>query len=156
MPMPEKAHYKDPVPTVDLIIRRKTDGNEILIERRGREPFVGRYALPGGHIDYGETVEHAAMRELKEECSISASLVTILGVYSDPNRDPRGQRISTAFIANYKEGEIKAGDDAGSAEWIDLDKLLGSGEEFAFDHRKILNDYKRWKKDPGSTFWSTK
>jgi ADP-ribose pyrophosphatase YjhB (NUDIX family) len=149
--------YQDPIPTVDLIVRKDPEGSQIVIERRGRAPFVGKYALPGGHVDYGELVEHAALRELKEECAISASLVTILGVYSDPKRDPRGQRISTVFIADYKAGEIKAGDDAGSAEWIDLERLLKNGSDaLAFDHQKILRDYSEWRKKQGTTFWSTK
>jgi ADP-ribose pyrophosphatase YjhB (NUDIX family) len=153
--------YQDPVPTVDIVLRRSKDSEQtILIERRGRPPFEGKYSLPGGHVDYGETVEHAVVRELHEECGAEAFLVGILGVYSDPNRDPRGQRISTVFIGDYAGGEIKADDDAKSVEWIELHKLLGMREtEIAFDHFKILNDYKKWlgmSKKAESTFWSTK
>jgi 8-oxo-dGTP diphosphatase len=149
--LPER---KDPVPTVDLIVRKN---GAVLIEKRGREPFVGRYALPGGHVDYGETVEQTAVRELKEECAISCRLVGIMGVYSDPKRDPRGQRISTVFIADYSAGELKAGDDAGSAEWMDFESIMRESEsEFSFDHRKILSDYRNWLKDSRETFWSGK
>jgi 8-oxo-dGTP diphosphatase len=154
----EKSGYRNPIPTVDLIVRRHPGGKEILIEKRGRDPFEGLYALPGGHVDYGETVERAALRELKEECSINAELVAILGEYSDPKRDPRGPRTSTVFIADYRGGDLKAGDDAGSAEWIDLERMLDGKNEkrIAFDHWKILNDYRKWLEDPGSTFWSTR
>jgi ADP-ribose pyrophosphatase YjhB (NUDIX family) len=149
-----KKDYKDPIPTVDLIVR-DSSVKKILIEKRGRPPFEGFYSLPGGHVDYGETVEQAALRELKEECSISARLQTILGVYSDPNRDPRGQRISVVFISDYAGGNLKAGDDAKSAEWIVLEEIL-SEQQIAFDHKKILGDYQEWLDDNGTTFWSTK
>jgi 8-oxo-dGTP diphosphatase len=148
--------YKDPIPTADLIVRRNSESAEIVIEKRGRDPFKDFYALPGGHVNYGETVENAALRELKEECAITASLKGILGVYSDPKRDPRGQRISTAFIADYSGGNLNAGDDAAYAEWIELDELLEGERKIAFDHRKILEDYRKWLKQKGSTFWSSK
>jgi 8-oxo-dGTP diphosphatase len=155
----EEKKYNDPIPTTDIILRRSADNNEdILIERRGRPPFEGMYALPGGHIDYGETVEHAALRELSEECGAKGRLIGILGVYSDPRRDPRGQRITTVFIGDYAGGKISANDDAKSAEWIDLNILLKMKEKIAFDHHQILNDYKKWLNTPmvGNTFWSTK
>src|SRR5579863_4369377 len=97
----DKKHV-NPIPTADIILRRSgREPQQILIETRSRDPFKGRYSLPGGHVDYGETVEEAALRELSEECGVKANLVTILGVYSDPHRDPRGQRISTVFIGDY-------------------------------------------------------
>lgn len=149
--------YHDPIPTVDVILRRPGDPTEILIETRGRDPFKGFYALPGGHVDYGETVEAAALRELHEECGVSATLSEIFGVYSDPNRDPRGQRITTVFLADYKGGEAKGADDASSAEWADLEQLLQSKERLAFDHSKILSDYSRSLEGKrNETFWSSK
>jgi 8-oxo-dGTP diphosphatase len=150
--------YIDPIPTTDIILRKSTDSEQILIERRGRFPFEDKYALPGGHVDYGETVEEAALRELKEECGVKARLISILGVYSDPKRDPRGQRITTVFIGDYTVGEVEAKDDAKSAKWIDLGALLKLKEEIAFDHYRILSDYRKWLGGPksGNTFWSTK
>ena len=152
--------HNDPVPTVDLIVRKyANDAKEILIERRGKPPFEGQYCLPGGHVDYGETVEDAALRELHEETSLEAILVGILGVYSDPKRDPRGQRISTVFIGNCGDNKNPtAGDDARTAEWMNLDDVL-EAKEIAFDHRLILEDYKRIANNaqiPTNTFWSLK
>jgi ADP-ribose pyrophosphatase YjhB (NUDIX family) len=149
----EKKEYKDPIPTVDLVVRK---GNHILLERRGRDPFVGIHCLPGGHVDYGETVENAALRELREETSIKAKLVGILGVYSDPNRDPRGQRISTAFIADWIDGDPIGADDAASAEWIIESDLQNPSFRLAFDHSLILRDYFKWREHPTETFWSSK
>jgi len=145
---------------VDIILRK--DSDFILLERRGHEPFTGRLVIPGGHVDYGETVEEAVLRELMEECSVKGELEGILGVYSDPRRDPRGQRISTVFIGNWISGEPKAGDDAASVQWStlqDVENLIKSGE-LAFDHSKILGDYlkffKNHNKPRNQTFWSTK
>jgi 8-oxo-dGTP diphosphatase len=150
--------YNDPIPTVDVILRRDAaHKKEILIEKRGRPPFKGQYSLPGGHVDYGETVEEGALRELRDETSLEANLLGILGVYSDPKRDPRGQRISTVFIAECVHNDKpRAGDDAKSAEWVNLEEFLKE-TEIAFDHRLILEDYRRViELDLGNTFWSSK
>ena len=147
--------YKDPVPTIDVIVRRP--GNEILVERRGIPPFKDMYCLPGGHVEYGETVEKAALRELKEECGVRPKLIGILGVYSDPRRDPRGHRITIVFLSDYVGGKIKAGDDAAQVKWIKLSKLLGEPKKMAFDHRLILLDYQNWLVSRNCpTFWSSK
>ena len=153
-----ETKYKDPIPTTDIILRKSAHSEQILIERRGRFPFENMYALPGGHVDYGETVEEAALRELKEECGVKARLISILGVYSDPKRDPRGQRITTVFIGDYTVGNVEAKDDAKSAKWIDLDELLKLKKGIAFDHYQILSDYRKWfdGSKSGNTFWSTK
>ena len=154
----EKKQYKNPIPTIDVILRR---GNprEILVERRAQPPFKSYYALPGGHVEYGESVEHAARRELREEVSLECDLKDVLGVYSDPKRDPRGQRITTVFVSDcLGDSTPSAGDDAESAEWIDLDALLKPRTRIAFDHRLIVQDYKRWIRagTHGATFWSFK
>ena len=78
--------YRNPTPTVDIVILKE---NDLLLIRRGREPFRGKWALPGGFIEYGETAEEAAVREAAEETGLTVELEGILGVYSDPNRDPR-------------------------------------------------------------------
>lgn len=157
MSKPREQHgseaYKNPTPTVDLIVRK---GRQILLERRGKEPFVGMHCLPGGHVDYGETVEFAALRELKEETSVEAKLIGLLGVFSDPNRDPRGQRISTVFIADWIIGDPVGADDALSAEWVSEAELRAEKFPLAFDHAMILRDYFKWKDFPTETYWSSK
>lgn len=135
---------------VDAVIEK--DGRIILI-RRGRSVFVGKLALPGGRVNEGETVEEAARREVKEETGLDIELTDILGVYSDPKRDPRGEVISVTFVGKIINGEAKAGDDAQSIEWYDLDKI--DFKALAFDHAKIIKDYLGWKKKK-DTYWSTK
>lgn len=129
--------YANPVPTVDIII--ETRGGIVLIERKN-PPFG--WAIPGGFVDYGEPVEAAATREALEEAGLNVSLTALLGVYSDPGRDPRMHTISTVFISKA-EGEPRAGDDAKSAMVFDLDNLPDS---LAFDHKKILEDYLETKR----------
>jgi len=146
-------HSRIPVPVVDLVVRK---GGKILLEQRGRPPFEGMHCLPGGHVEYSETVEEAALRELKEETSIDARLIGILGVFSDPSRDPRGQRISTVFVADWIAGEPIGADDAKSAEWFDESDLRNSQFRLAFDHATILHDYFKWKVSQTETFWSSK
>lgn len=107
-------------------------------------------------MDYGETVENTALRELKEETSVEAKLVGILGVFSDPNRDPRGQRITTVFIADWVDGTPLGADDAKIAEWINESELKDPKLQLAFDHELILHDYFTWKEHPTETFWSSK
>lgn len=127
---------KKPSITVDIIIEvpfNKETGI-VLIERKN--PPVG-WAIPGGFVDYGETVEAAAIREAKEETSLDVKLTRLLGVYSDPQRDPRGHTISVVFIARG-EGELQAGDDAQNARVFTRQTLP---ENLVFDHRKILEDY---------------
>jgi 8-oxo-dGTP diphosphatase len=157
-PDKRKAKFIDPVPTADIILRKPENDRELLIEKRGRSPFKGKYSLPGGHVDYGETVEDAVLRELNEECNARARLITILGVYSDPKRDPRGQRITTVFIGDFIDGKVHAGDDAGFVSWMDLNDLLNMKASIAFDHQLILKDYHKWLKvlRSSDTFWSSK
>ena len=135
---------------IDVIIEK--DDKIALIER-GVEPFKGMLAIPGGYIEYGETVEHAAVREAKEETSLDVKLISLLGVYSNPKRDPRKKSIAIAFIGKPIGGKLKAGDDAADAFWFKINKI--ESKEFAFDHKKILTDYLKWKKKKG-TYWSTK
>jgi len=150
-----KKGYRNPIPTVDIIIQ--TDSHILLVKRKN-EPFSGYMAIPGGFVNEGETVEAAAKREVKEETSLYVELVDILGVYSDPTRDPRGHNMSTVFIGkipNSENGRIRASaaDDAVELQWMNLEII--PDENFAFDHKKILNDYLRWR-ESGGTFWSSK
>ncbi|MCD6331179.1 MAG: NUDIX hydrolase [Thermoplasmata archaeon] len=108
---------------------------KILLIKRKNEPFKGKWALPGGFVEYGERVEDAVLREFQEEVGIKAKIKKLLGVYSDPKRDPRGHVISVVFLLEA-EGEPKAGDDAADAKFFSLDEL----PPLAFDHEKIIKD----------------
>jgi len=145
----DMTSYQRPAITVDAIIEQ---AGKILLIKRRHEPFKQQLALPGGFVDYGERVEDAILREVEEEVGVKASVEAILGVYSDPQRDPRGHTISTVFICNF-DGDPEAGDDAASYHWIALDDL--QDREFAFDHEMIIKDYLQWKKISQS-FWSSK
>jgi 8-oxo-dGTP diphosphatase len=109
--------------------------------------------LPGGFVNEGETVEDAVKRESEEELLVKVEPIDILGVYSDPKRDPRGHIISITFIAKISSGEPKAGDGVAELRWLEIDDLKNI--EFGFDHSKILTDYQTWQKN-GGTYWSSK
>lgn len=118
--------------TVDAII--ETEGGIVLIKRKN--PPYG-WAIPGGFVDYGETIEDAVCREMKEETGLDVNLVRQFHTYSDPKRDPRHHTVTTIFIATA-QGRPKADDDAEEAEVFTRDALP---EDIAFDHRQILEDY---------------
>jgi 8-oxo-dGTP diphosphatase len=123
-----------PLLTVDAIIYHPMMG-VVLIER-GHEPFKGCWALPGGFVDVGETVEDACIREVKEETNLDVQILKLLGVYSDPFRDPRGHTVSIVYICGVIGGNLIGGDDAAKAEWFNSIK----GINLAFDHERILVD----------------
>lgn len=126
-----------PLLAVDCVVvdaRRR-----VLLIRRGNPPFKGGYALPGGFVDVGETVEAAAARELMEETGIKAGKPRLIGVYSDPKRDPRGHCVSAAFLMRVRSATLVAGDDAAAAEWVSDWRR----ETLAFDHALILADAMR-------------
>jgi len=130
---------KKPFPTVDIIIEiEREDGRKgiVLIERKN--PPYG-WALPGGFVDYGESLEQAAVREAKEETSLDIKLLEQLHTYSDPSRDPRFHTITTVYIAGA-EGRPRAQDDAKNIGVFTLDDRP---RPLAFDHEKILDDYKK-------------
>jgi 8-oxo-dGTP diphosphatase len=137
--------YKNPSPTVDIIIEMETKNGQKGIVLIKRKNFPFGWALPGGFVDYGETLEQAAVREAKEETSLDIQLVCQMHTYSDPKRDPRKHTISTVFIARAK-GNPVARDDAQEIKVFPLDDL---NIPLAFDHDKILGDYfeRRSKKD---------
>jgi 8-oxo-dGTP diphosphatase len=149
-----KEQHKNPTPTVDIIIEEDA---QILLIKRKKEPYKNHLALPGGFVNEGEKVEDAAKREVLEETSLAIELIDILGVYSDPGRDPRGHNMSTVFIgrSNHKGDKIKAvaNDDALALEWINIETV--GDKSLGFDHKRIILDYKRWRKF-GGTFWSSK
>lgn len=126
--------YKIPSITVDCVVF--DDSDRLLLIRRRNPPFAGQFALPGGFVDYGETTEAAARRELLEETGLTAKDLRLIGVYSDPKRDPRGHTISIAYLVVIEDGAPTAGDDAAEAQfrsdWREL--------ELAFDHDEIVRD----------------
>lgn len=126
--------YRNPFPTVDIII--ETKGGIVLIERKN-EPLG--WALPGGFVDYGESLEAAAIREALEETSLNITNLRLLGCYSDPARDPRQHNISAVFMAEA-HGTPAAADDASNLAVVPLAELPSV---LCFDHRKILDDYLR-------------
>ena len=132
--------FKHPLLTVDAVIT--TCDGKIIFIRRKNPPYKGSWALPGGFVEYGETVEDAVIREVKEETGIKIKIRELLGVYSDPGRDPRGHMITVCFLANKTEGELKADTDAAEVSCFAVDEALNMN--LAFDHHKILKDaYKR-------------
>ncbi|MBI5198729.1 MAG: NUDIX hydrolase [Nitrospirae bacterium] len=135
--MAEKKSFKNPIPTVDIIIEVK---ESIVLIKRKNPPFG--WALPGGFVDYGESLEDAAKREAKEETSLDIKLIRQFHAYSDPERDQRFHTISTVYIARA-QGEPKAADDAKEIGVFNKDNLPSP---IVFDHAKILDDYfkKRW------------
>jgi len=108
----------------------------VLLIRRGNEPFKGSYALPGGFVDVGERVEDSCRRELSEETGLHVGGLRLVGVYSDPGRDPRGHTCSVAYLARVGRAEVVAGDDAAAAEWV----ANWRREKLAFDHAQIIAD----------------
>ena len=131
------AKPKTPLLAADCVVFDA--GGRVLLVRRKFPPFQGQYALPGGFVEIGETVEEAARRELAEETGVKAGRLQLVGVYSDPKRDPRGHTCSAVFLAHAPRARPEAGDDAAAAEWIaDWTKV-----DLAFDHAKILADARK-------------
>jgi 8-oxo-dGTP diphosphatase len=126
---------KTPALTTDCVIFDAE--SRVLLIRRGHEPYAGSYALPGGFVEIGETVENACRREVQEETGIEVDQLRLVGVYSNPARDPRGHTVSVAFVTILPLAVApKAGSDAAGAEWIDDWRSV----ELAFDHAQILED----------------
>jgi 8-oxo-dGTP diphosphatase len=123
-----------PLLTVDCLAL-DSRGRVLLIKRKN-PPFEGHYALPGGFVDVGETVEEACRRELLEETNVKAGKLHLVGVYSDPARDPRGHTVSVTFLTRVRGAAPRAGDDAADAVWVANWRSLS----LAFDHAKILSD----------------
>lgn len=110
----------------------------VLIERRN--PPLG-WAIPGGFVDVGETLEQAAIREAQEETCLSVTLVALLGIYSDPKRDPRGHTVTAVYVAQAF-GTPRAADDAKNLEAFTMERLPAA---LAFDHATVLEDYRRFR-----------
>jgi len=130
--------YRNPVPTVDIIIEQ---GKGIVLILRRNEPQ--QWAIPGGYCDYGESLEQAAVREAREETGLEVELVEQFHTYSDPRRDPRQHNITTVYIACAIGGVLQAQDDA---QEIGVFSEAGLPSGLAFDHDQILKDYFLYKK----------
>ena len=129
--------YPRPAVTVDAIL--VSPQNSVLLIERGREPFRGKWALPGGFIEMDEELEIACQRELEEETGLRVGELKQFRAFGGVNRDPRHRTISILFYA-FTEDELaaNAGDDAAKAQWFQIDQL----PELAFDHLKILEEFK--------------
>lgn len=123
-----------PLVTTDCVI---VDARgRVLLIKRGHEPFKGHFALPGGFVEAGETVEEACRREVKEETGLKPRKLQLIGVYSKPGRDPRGATVAVAYFAQVKAARAVAGDDAVDTLWAAEWKRLS----LAFDHKDIIRD----------------
>jgi len=136
------AKPKTPLLATDCVVLDAR--GRVLLVRRKNPPFKGHYALPGGFVEIGETVEEGCRRELLEETGIKAGRLRLVGVYSDPGRDPRGHTCSVVFLARPARGEPRAGDDAAAAEWVADWRKAG----LAFDHARILAAARRMAAGP--------
>ena len=120
---------------VDALIVK---GDEIVLIKRGKEPFRGKWALPGGFVDEGETAEEACAREAKEETGLDVEVGELVGVFSEPERDPQRGTIAVAYLCKLVGGKLDGADDAEKAEWFPLGKL----PKLAFDHGKIIEKFR--------------
>jgi 8-oxo-dGTP diphosphatase len=146
MPGPYCYEYPRPQVTVDLVVFALIEKElRMLLVRRGKDPFAGRWAIPGGFMEMDEPAETAARRELREETGLEiVGAVEPIGFFEKPGRDPRGRTITLAYAAVIRAGrhEIKGADDAAEAAWVDVNGPL----DLAFDHDEILTTAKRWLK----------
>ncbi|MCB2193728.1 MAG: NUDIX hydrolase [Deltaproteobacteria bacterium] len=130
---------RNPYPTVDVIIELDEPGRPIVLVQRANPPLG--WALPGGFVDYGESLETAARREAAEETGLTVELVAVLGAYSDPGRDPRQHNLSVVFVGRAS-GEPRGGDDAALARAFDPAE---PPQPLCFDHGLILSHYLAWR-----------
>jgi 8-oxo-dGTP diphosphatase len=128
---------KRPVLTADGIILKD---NKILLVKRAIEPYSGYWVLSGGHVEYGERVEEAAVREIKEELGLKVKIKKLIGVYSDPKRDPRYHTVTVAYFCQKIKGKIRLNYEASEYKYFSLNNLP---RKIGFDHRKIINDFKK-------------
>lgn len=132
-------NYPKPSVTTDCILLKKSSQTDILLIKRKHDPFMGKWALPGGFVEIDEDLEEGAKRELIEETGIDNIQIKQFKTYGKPGRDPRGRTISVVYSGYVEETEnnIKAGDDAVEVSWFDLGNL----PELAFDHKKIIEEF---------------
>lgn len=133
--MTHSYEYPRPSLTVDMVVVCPS-AQSLLLIKRGGEPFKGHWALPGGHIEEGESADQAAARELAEEAGITGVKLQQMGTYTEPNRDPRGWTATIAYLGIVEQPVARAGDDAAEAKWFPIDQL----PPLAFDHRRIVDE----------------
>lgn len=126
-------NYKSLRLTVDGAILKD---KKILLIKRKNNPYKGKWALPGGFVEYGEKVEYTAVREVYEETGLKTKIRDIIGIYSDPNRDPRGHIVTIVYLLDILGGKLKGSDDASDAKFFDLKNL----PDLSFDHNIIIKD----------------
>jgi len=129
--------FKGPVLTTDGII---LENGKILLLKRAIYPFQGYWELPGGHVEYGETVESAVKREMKEELGVSVSIKKLFGVYSNLKKDPRHHAVTVFYLLKKGKGKISISHEDSEFKYFSLNNLP---KKIAFDHRKILKDLKK-------------
>ena len=134
---------KYPKITVDAIIL--VDKESIVLIKRKNQPYKDCWAIPGGFVELGETLENAVMREAKEETGLEIKPLKILNIYSDPNRDPRGHTITVAFFCEKIGGTLKADSDAKDIKIVNINSIKMA--DLAFDHSKILTDFNEFVKE---------
>lgn len=133
---PACGRIQTPMLAVDGIVLRRN--GKIVLIRRANEPYRGKLALPGGFVEIGESVEDAVRREVREETGLETEIIRLVGVYSDPERDPRGHVVSVCFLLREIGGSLKAGSDAREVIEIEPEKI--KKEDLAFDHAEMLRD----------------
>jgi len=133
LPSPPDAVRRNPRLTADGIV---VSGSKILLVRRKFDPFKGRYALPGGFVEYGERVDKCIIREVQEETGLRVSIDRLLGVYSAPDRDPRGHTVTLVYVLDLEGGTLADSAET-KAEWVPLKNI----PPLAFDHDTIVADY---------------
>ena len=139
--------WRGPALTVDAVWIHR---GHLLVVRRGRPPFRGMWALPGGFVEPEETVEAAVVRELREETGLRAAAGPLVGVYSGPDRDPRKPTATVAFLIRGRPRSPRAGDDASATVWLPIE----AARPLAFDHEQIVRDARRLiarRRQAGST-----
>lgn len=141
-PDAEGAGFRNPALTVDAVVLQRQchgpNGNSchVLLVRRGREPYAGSYALPGGFVEYGEDINDAVHRELEEETGLTGLPFRQFHTFGAPDRDPRGHTVSVVYVAVIvgEQPPVQGGDDAAEAVWLPVSPL----PDLAFDHAEIL------------------
>jgi len=123
--------WRKPYLTTDGVL---IEGGRVLLVRRGKEPAKGAMALPGGIVEYGERLEDCVVREVREETGLETRVLRLIGIFSDPGRDPRGHFISALYELEWTGGELLAGDDAAETGFYPLDDL----PRLAFDHEEMV------------------
>jgi len=129
-------NYNSPKLTVDGVVIKDI---KILLIKRKRQPFKGKWALPGGFVEYGEKTEDATVREVLEETGLKTKISHLVGVYSDPDRDPRGHTITIVYNLEISGGKMESSGDACDINFFNVNKL----PQLSFDHNSIIQDFIR-------------